>query len=448
MPMNDRMLINNGHIIDPSQNIDGIGDILIENGKIARIALKVGRSEGRKGGSSELPDLITINATGLHVFPGLVDIHCHLREPGFEYKETIASGTASAVRGGFTSICCMPNTKPVNDNSTVTVFIMKKAVEEGLCNVYPIGAITKGQKGEELAEMGIMAEAGCVAFSDDGMPVENSLLMRRALEYSKTFGAPVISHCEDKCLAVGGVMNEGRLSAVLGLKGIPNAAEDVMVARDIILAELTGAKLHIAHVSTAGAVALIKYAKERGIRITAETCPHYFSITEDAVRGYNTGAKVNPPLRTQKDVDAIKEGLQDGTIDVIATDHAPHHRDEKMQEFDRAPFGISGFETALSLSLGLVHKGVISLSSLVSMMSYVPARILGINKGTLKEGADADIVIVDIGKEYNVDPSEFLSKGKNTPFSGYQLKGRPVYTFVGGRLNDALQKTEVAGNAE
>jgi dihydroorotase len=430
--MNDRMLINNGHIIDPSQEIDGIGSILIEDGKIKEVI----RHNKSKNSKTKLPNTKVIDCSGLYVFPGMIDMHCHLREPGFEYKETIATGTASAVRGGFTSVCCMPNTKPVNDNSTVTAFIMKKAMQEGLCNVYPIGAITKGQKGEELAEMGIMAEAGCIAFSDDGMPVEDSLIMRRALEYSKTFGSLVISHCEDRTLASGGVMNEGRLSAVMGLKGIPNASEEVMIARDIILAELTGAKLHIAHVSTAGAVALIKYAKDRGLKITAETCPHYFSITEDAVRGYNTGAKVNPPLRTQKDVDAIKEGLRNGIIDVIATDHAPHHRDEKMQEFDKAPFGISGFETALSLSLSLVHEGIITLNELVLKMSFIPAKILGINKGALKEGFDADIVIVDIDKQYNVDPSKFLSKGKNTPFEGCSLKGKAAITICNGKIHD------------
>ncbi len=446
--MHSNMLIKSGHIIDPSQGIDGIGDILIEDGKIIEIVLeqKHGSAEAQKSRRTEKKDFLnvtagllnflTIDATGLYIFPGLVDMHVHLREPGFEYKETIKTGTMAAVKGGITSVCCMPNTNPVNDNKTVTEFILRKTFAEGSCYVYPVGAITKGQNGEELAEMAMMHEAGCVAFSDDGRPVMNSLIMRRALEYSKIFDTPIISHCEDLNLSAGGVMNEGDLSTLLGLKGIPAASEEVMIARDMILAELTGGRLHIAHVSTEGSVRLIRQAKERGVKVTAETCPHYFTVTEDSVKGYNTNAKVNPPLRTKRDVEAIKEGLRDGTIDVIATDHAPHHRDEKFQEFDSAPFGISGLETSLALSLMLVHEGVLTLSQLIEKMSLNPSRILGINKGSLFSGADADIVIVDLNKQFKVEAEKFVSKGMNTPFEGWTLKGMPVITICKGKIYD------------
>lgn len=436
--MPEKILIKNGHIIDPSQGIDGIGDILIEEGKI--IELKVKSSESGIKDSSKLKTsnskLQIIDASGLYVLPGLVDMHVHLREPGFEHKETIKTGTMAAVKGGITSVCCMPNTNPVNDNAVVTGFIVKKALEDGMCSVYPIGAITKGQKGEELAEFGMMIDAGCIAFSDDGMPVMNSLIMRRALEYSKIFNVPVISHCEDLNLAEGGSMNEGRLSVQMGLKGIPSASEEVMVARDIILAELTGGRLHIAHVSTEGAIRFIRQAKDRGVNVTAETCPHYFTITEDAVKGYNTNAKVNPPLRTQRDIEAIKEGLRNGTIDVIATDHAPHHRDEKFQEFDRAPSGISGFETALSLSLQLVKDDILTMPQLIEKMAFNPARILGLNAGTLKTGSNADITIVDMNRDFKVESEKFLSMGKNTPFEGWVLKGIPVITICKGKIYD------------
>jgi len=429
--MPDAILIKNGHIVDPSQGIDEVGDILIEDGKITEV-----RSQKTEARHKEKKSLRTIDAAGLYIFPGLVDMHTHLREPGFEYKETIKTGTVAAVKGGITSVCCMPNTNPVNDNKTVTEFILRKTYAEGSCYVYPIGAVTKGQKGEELAEMAMMHEAGCVAFSDDGRPVMSTLIMRRAMEYSKALNVPIISHCEDISLSDGGVMNEGRLSAQMGLRGIPYVSEDAMVARDIILSELTGGRLHIAHVSTEGSVRLIRQAKERGVKVTAETCPHYFTITEDAVKGYNTNAKVNPPLRTQRDVDAIKEGLRDGSIDVIATDHAPHHKDEKLQEFDKAPFGISGFETALSLCLRLVHEGVLSMPQLVEKTTCVPAKILGINAGILKKGSLADITIVDINKEFKVESENFLSKGKNTPFDGWTLKGMPVITICKGQIHD------------
>ncbi len=426
------ILISNGHIIDPSQHIDGIGDILIEKGMIKDIFLRPSVFN-LKPSAQEV-----IDATGLYVLPGLVDMHCHLREPGYSHKETIKTGTSAALKGGFTTLCCMPNTEPVNDNVTVTEFILRKAYAEGDCYVYPIGAITKGQKGEELAEIGKMYSAGCVAFSDDGRPVMNSLIMRRALEYSKAFGCLIISHAEDLNLSEGGLMNEGRVSTMLGLKGIPGEAEEIIIMRDIMLVRLTGGKLHIAHVSTKRGVELIRKAKEDGLNITAETCPHYFSLTEDAVSDYNTNAKVNPPLRTEDDVAAIIDGLGDGTIDVIATDHAPHHRDEKLQEFDAAPFGISGLETALSLSLNLVHNGKISISELARKLSYNPAKILGISGGSLKKGRKADVTIIDLNKEYRVEAGKFISLGKNTPFDGWLLRGRVVMTIC----KDVIHKWE------
>ncbi|MCL4491109.1 MAG: dihydroorotase [Nitrospirae bacterium] len=446
--MGTSILVKNGRIIDPSQGIDYVGDLLVEDGKVAKIERKNGHTEERKGRKAEArkngseEEIQEIDAKGMLVFPGLVDMHTHLREPGFEHKETIKTGTLAALHGGFTSVCPMPNTNPVNDNPTVTAFIIKRSIDEGFCHVYPVGAITKGQKGEELAEMGLMFEAGCIAFSDDGRPVMSSIIMRRALEYSKIFSVPIISHTEDLTLTDGGVMNEGRLSTTLGLRGLPSAAEEVMVARDIILSELTGGRLHIAHVSTEGSVRLVRQAKERGIQVTAETCPHYFSITEAAVRGYDTNAKVNPPLRTERDVKAIKEGLRDGTIEVIATDHAPHHLDEKLQEFDRAPSGISGLETALSLSLKLVEEGTLSMSQLIEKMAVNPASILNINKGTLKTGADADIVLVDVNKELKVEAKKFASLGRNTPFEGWTLKGMPVMTICRGKIHEIVEDGE------
>lgn len=432
-----KILIKNGHIIDPSQGIDAVGDILIHNEKIKDIWLHNGNSK-KQGidikAHTSLDETQTIDASGLFVIPGLIDMHTHLREPGYEYKETIKTGTLAAIKGGFTSVCSMPNTNPINDSDVVTSYIIKKSRDEGYCPVFPIGAVTKGSKGEELAEIGLMFMAGAIAFSDDGRPITNSLIMRRALEYCKTFNVPIISHAEDLTLSDNGVMNEGDICTSLGLIGIPSAAEEVMVARDIILAELTKGRVHFAHVSTAGSIRLIRQAKEVGLNITAETCPHYFTITEDAVKGYNTNAKVNPPLRTQKDIDEIKKAIKDGIIDVIATDHAPHHRDEKLREFDKAPFGISGLETALSLSLNLVHEGLISLSQLVEKMATMPAKILNINKGTLKVGSDADIIIVDINKEWCVEPESFYSLGKNTPFDKWLLKGLSIVTIVNGKI--------------
>ena len=429
-----RIWIKGGHLLDPSQGLDAVGDVLIEAGKIREINIG-GRERKRRNGNDLHIDRV-IDAAGLLVLPGLIDMHVHLREPGFEYKETIATGTMAAVKGGFTTVCCMPNTYPVNDNASVTEFIKRKASQEGHCGVLPIGAITKGQKGEELAEIGTMRNEGCIAFSDDGQPVMNSMIMRRALEYSKAFNVPVISHSEDSTLSGGGVMNEGLMSLTLGLKGIPAEAEQIMIFRDILLAELTGGKLHIAHVSTEGSVKLIRNAKKRGVNVTAETCPHYFTLTEDAVRDYDTNAKMNPPLRTERDIEALKEALRDGTIDVIATDHAPHHSDEKLKEFDLAPFGISGLETALGLSLRLVEEGILTMVQLVGKMSYNPAGILDIDKGTLKIGADADVVVLDRNKEFTVEPERFISKGRNTPFKGWVLKGVPVVTMCKGRIHE------------
>lgn len=427
-----RIIIENGHIVDPSQGLDGKGDILIENKKIKKIWFHNQRNKkdqeelrSLKGGLSTK----TFDASGLYILPGLIDMHAHLRDPGYEYKENIKTGTNAAIKGGFTTVCAMPNTDPINDSDVVTTYIIKKSREEGFCSVLPIGAITKKSRGDELAELGIMVEAGAVAFSDDGKPVMNSLIMRRALEYCKPFNVPIISHAEDIYLSDNGVMNEGSLSTFLGLKGIPSSAEEIMVARDILLAKLTKGKLHIAHVSTKGSVQLIRRAKEEGINLTAETCPHYFTLTEEAVTGYNTNAKVNPPLRTEEDIIAIKEAISDGTIDVIATDHAPHHRDEKLQEFDKAPFGISGLETALSLSLKLVHDGVITLYKLVEKMALLPAKILNIGKGTLKIGTDAELIILDLNKEWLVNPDKFISLGKNTPFTNMTLKGMPIITI-------------------
>jgi len=435
------ILIKNGRIIDPSQNIDGIGEILVKDGKIHEINLmqKRGSSEARKkkvsvSGTLKLIDLQTIDASDCIVIPGLVDLHTHLREPGYEYKETIMTGTKAAIRGGFTSVCCMPNTNPVNDTIAVTEFIIEKSLKEGFCHVHPIGAITKGQKNQELAELEALNRSGCVAFSDDGKPVTNSLIMRRALEYSKIFGIPIISHCEDEYLFEGGVMNEGFVSTILGLKGIPKAAEEIMVARDIALCELTGGRLHIAHVSCEGSVRLIRDAKSRGLNVTAETCPHYFSITDESLLGYDTNFKVNPPVRTQKDVEAIKEGLKDGTIDIIATDHAPHHIDDKDREFDTAAFGISGLETAFSLGLQLVGQGIFDLSQLIAAMTIIPSKIINIPKGVLSPGAEADIAIINTQKEVIVDSSRFLSKGKNSPFNGWTLKGTVETTISMGKV--------------
>ena len=419
----DSILIKGGHVIDPGRFV-GMGDVLIERGKI----LSVGANLSGPSGST------VIQANGRLILPGFVDLHVHFREPGFEYKETIQSGSAAAVAGWFTTVCCMPNTNPVNDNQAVTEFILERARLAGLANVFPVGAVTKGSEGKELAEIGDLRQSGCVAISDDGKPVMNSLVMRRAMEYALAFDLTVVDHCEDLHLAEGGCMNEGLVSTELGLPGIPAAAEDVMVGRNLSLSELTGARLHLAHISTAGSVRMVREAKRRGIHVTAEACPHHFLLTEELVRGYNTHAKMNPPLRTWHDVQAIKEGLRDGTIDAIATDHAPHATQEKQQDFTEAPFGVVGLETAFALTMGLVDEGVLSLEQAVEKLTSAPAAAFGLKKGTLAVGADADVVIVDQHEQWEVDPGKFRSKSRNTPFAGWKVKGRVITTIVGGRV--------------
>ncbi len=419
-----KILIKSGHAVDPSNGLNEITDILIINGKIKETG----------SGLTVKADMV-IEAEGLHVFPGLVDAHCHLREPGQEYKEDIASGTKAAAKGGFTAIACMPNTNPVADNDAVIKFIANKAAECGSTKVYPIGSITKGSNGSQLAEMGFMKEAGAVAVSDDGKPVESADIMRKALEYSKDFGLPVISHCEEMSLAEDGSINEGFLSTSMGLKGIPTVAEEIQVARDVLLAEYTGISVHIAHISTVGSARIIRDTKNRGVKVTCETCPHYFSLTEAECEGFNTNAKVNPPLRADSDRLAIIAAIKDGTIDMIVTDHAPHHRDEKNIEFQYAANGISGFETALSAAYTyLVKSGRISLEKMVELMSLNPAAFLGKSTGGLKVGACADITVVNLNDENTVNGEEFVSKGKNTPFTGKKLSGSVMYTIVNGKL--------------
>jgi len=422
-----KTLIKNGKVIDPSQKIEKKMNILVDGNLITDYPKNIKDLEKRK-------DVKVIDANKLVVVPGLIDIHVHLREPGFEHKETIRTGTLSAAAGGFTSIACMPNTDPINDNASVTDYILLKARTEGVVNVLPIGAITKSEKGEELAEIGEMYKAGCVAISDDGVPVTNSNLMRRAMEYVRAFDIPVIVHAEDTYLSDDGVMNEGKTSTMLGLKGIPNASEEVMIARDIFLSELTGTNLHICHVSTEGSVRIIREAKKRGVKVTAEATPHHFLLTDEEVYNYNTNAKMNPPLRTSKDVKAIIKGLKDGTIDIIATDHAPHSEDEKNVEFDLAPFGIVGLETALPLSLKLVDEKVLTMSQVIEKLTILPAKIVNSDKGTLKKNHIADITIFDPKDEYLIDKNSFSSKGKNTPFQNWKVRGKVKYTFVSGKI--------------
>ncbi|NIM03597.1 amidohydrolase family protein [bacterium] len=424
-----KLVIRNGRAVDPKNKIDKKVDILIEDGKI----VKIGESPKFRPGDVTR-STITIDATGKVVTPGLIDMHTHLREPGREDEETIASGTRAAAQGGFTSICCMPNTQPVVDSVSGVKFILTTASQEGIVNVYPVGSITKGRKGEELAEIGKMRIAGIVGISDDGKPVMNAQIMRRALEYAKMFNLPVISHCEDLNLSTGGVMNEGFTSTVLGLKGIPRQAEEIMVARDIALAELTGGKLHLAHITTRGSVELVRQAKKKRIKVTCETAPHYFSLSEEDVRGYDTNTKINPPLRTKDDIEALCEGLADGTIDCIVSDHAPHLDVEKDLEYNMAPFGIIGLETMVPLIItNLVGKKILNLNQAIAKMTVNPANILGLEKGALSIGSDADLTIIDLNLKKKID-NEFSSQSKNSPFIGMELKGFPVATIVGGKM--------------
>jgi dihydroorotase len=419
---NMNLLIKGGRVIDPSQNMDEVRDLLVEKGLIKEIGKGLNAPAGVK----------TIDASGKYVVPGLIDMHVHLRDPGLEYKEDIASGTKAAAVGGFTSVCCMPNTKPTIDSKAVASYIINKAREVGLCNVFPVGSITYGLSGERMSEMGELKETGCVAVSDDGRPVVNSELMMRALQYAQGMGIMVISHAEELDLVGSGVMNEGFTSTELGLKGIPRVAEDIATARDIMLAEYANAPIHIAHVSTTGSVRIIRDAKARGVKVTCETAPHYFTLTDDAVRGYNTNAKMNPPLREAVDVAAIREGLKDGTIDAIATDHAPHHIDEKDVEFNEAMNGIIGLETSLPLSLKLVEDGFLTINQLIDKMSCNPSDILGLKRGTLKAGSIADITLIDPSAEWTVQKDKLASKSKNSPFLGWKVKGSASATILAG----------------
>jgi len=418
-----KILIKGGRVIDPAQNIDATLDVLIEDGKISRI---------EKGLSADGAKVI--DATEKVVTPGLIDIHVHLRDPGYEYKEDIVSGTRSAATGGFTSVACMPNTNPFNDNKAVSVYIRQKAKEEGFANVFPVGSLTKCQKGETLSEMGDLKKAGCVAFSDDGRPVASGEIMRRAMEYVKGFGLPVLSHAEDLTIVGEGVMNDGFVATELGLKGIPWVAETAAISRDLMLAEFTGARLHVCHISTRRSLDLIRDAKKRGVAVTCEVTPHHFTLTEEAVRGYDTNFKMNPPLRAADDVAAMRDGLADGTIDAIATDHAPHHIDEKNVEFNIAHNGIVGLETALPLTLKLVSEGVFSLPDAIARLTSGPARALGIPRGTLAVGAPADVTVIDTELEWTVEAAKLASKSKNTPFGGWTMKGAATHTIVGGKV--------------
>jgi dihydroorotase len=422
------LIVRGGRVVDPATGRDGAFDVMIQDGRVAR----VGRDLPVDGAQViEIPK-------GWIVAPGLIDIHVHLREPGHEHKETIASGTAAAVAGGFTAVACMPNTEPVNDHAGITQFILKKAAEAGLARVYPIGAVSLGSMGQQLAELGEQKTAGCIAFSDDGKPVATALLMRRALEYAGMLGAPIIDHCEDPTLKGDGVAHEGYYASALGLRGIPGAAESLMVERDVSLAELTGAHVHIAHMSARQSLRAVRAGKERGVRVTCEVTPHHFTLTDETLDSpvkYDTNVKMNPPLREQVDRDAMLDGLADGTIDVIATDHAPHHADEKMVEFDRAPFGIVGLETAVPLVFDrLVHTGRIPIRRAIELLSTSAARVMNVPGGTLAEGSEADVTIIDPDHSLTFDASSMRSRSRNTPFNGWTLRGAVMMTIVGGRM--------------
>ncbi len=424
-----KRLLKGGRVVDPANGRDGAFDVLIDGDRITR----VGRDLPVERGVT-----VTEVPSGFVVCPGLIDIHVHLREPGQEHKETVATVTAAAVAGGFTAVACMPNTSPVNDNAGVTEYILKKAADANLARVYPIGAVSRGQKGEQLADLAEMRQAGCVAFTDDGHPVATAILMRRALEYLRMFDAVIIEHCEEQTLKGDGVAHEGAQASALGLKGIPGEAESIMAQRDIALAELTGGRVHIAHMSARQTLDAVRYGKSRGAKVTCEVTPHHFVLTDALLAApmpYDTNAKMNPPLRQAEDRDAMIAGIRDGSVDVIATDHAPHHYDEKQVEFDHAPFGITGLETAVSLCLDrLVHAGVISLARLVELLSVNPARVLKLPGGALTEGAPADLSILAPDLAVTVKPAEMRSKSKNTPFDGWQLRGGVAETIVGGRV--------------
>ena len=419
------VLLRRGRVIDPARGFDAVADVLMQDGKIVAVGAGLGTPDG-----VEIRDVV-----GKVVAPGLVDVHVHLREPGNEDEETVASGARAAVAGGFTAVCAMPNTDPVTDNQAAVGFIVRQSVRAGLARVYPVGAVSVGQRGEQLAEFGEMVGAGAVAVSDDGRPVASGHLMRTALEYARTFDIPVADHCEEPTLAAGGAMHEGLVAARLGLKGIPAAAEEIMVARDILLAELTGGHVHLCHVSTRGSVELIRRAKERGLRVSAEVTPHHLTLTEAACEHYDTHAKMNPPLREAADVDALRLALRDGVIDCVASDHAPHAYDEKEAAFDDAPFGIIGLETAFAVAhTDLVRAGILTLSALLGRMSAGPAALFHLPGGSLAAGAPADVCVLDVSTPWTVRPQEFHSKSRNTPFAGRELVGRAVATFVGGRV--------------
>ncbi|HEX7025022.1 MAG TPA: dihydroorotase [Gemmatimonadales bacterium] len=419
------LLIRGGRVIDPSRATDGIADLYVKDGRIEAVGRNIPAQPGAE----------VVDAAGKVVAPGLIDLHVHFREPGFEHAETIATGAASAVAGGFTAVCAMPNTDPVTDSQATVGFVVRQSIRAAKARVYPIGAVSMGQRGEQLTEFGEMVQAGAVAVSDDGKPVASSHLMRTALEYARTFGIPVADHCEDMSLAEGGAMHEGLVSARLGLKGIPSAAEEIMVARDIILAGLTGGHVHLCHMSTRGSVELIRWAKSKGLRVTAEASPHHFTLTDERCEGYDTNAKMNPPLREAADRDAIRDALRDGTIDCIASDHAPHHYDTKEREFDQAPNGIVGLETALGLAIReLVEPGLLTLPDLVMRMSTAPARLFRLPGGTLAVGAPADLVVFDPSRRWIVRKEDLHSKSTNSPFVGETLVGQADLTVVGGRL--------------